>query len=182
MHPRRSWIALSALAVVAMVAVAAHAAVIYKWKDAEGVWHYSDQPVEGAEKIVTGGTSTYSGASSVRGLQAPAQQFPRPVAGPPQISISSPQADQSFFGDEPIPVSLAVSPAPTSSQVVAWTLNGMDQAQAAGATQFTLQSLPRGTYSLTATLTDTNGGGQQSASVTFHVRQPSALSPQHRGR
>jgi hypothetical protein len=168
-----------------MAAVASDAAVIYKWKDADGVVHYSDQPVEGAEKIVTGGTSTYSGAASVKGLQAPNRQTPQRTAPsvPTQISISSPQAEQSFFGDEPIPVSLAMSPALSANQTVTWMLNGAAlQDQPPTATQFTLQSLVRGTYSLTATVLDGETGSQQSTSVTFYVRQPSALSPQHRGR
>ena len=176
---------MSALAGIALLAVAADAAVIYKWKDADGVVHYSDQPVEGAEKIVTGGTSTYSGAASVKGLQGPnrqAQQKPPPTAAV-QISITSPQSEQSFFGDEPIPVSLATSPALTANQTVAWMLNGAAlQDQPPTAVQFTLQSLTRGTYSLTATVTDAGNGSTQTASVTFYVRQPSALSPQHRGR
>jgi len=176
---------LSALPAIAMLAMAVDAAVIYKWKDADGVVHYSDQPVEGAEKIVTGGTSTYSGAASVKGLQGPnrqAQQKTAPSAAV-QVSISSPQSEQSFFGDEPIPVSLAMSPALTGTQTVVWMLNGAAlQDQPPTAVQFTLQSLVRGTYSLTATVMDAGNGSTQTASVTFYVRQPSALSPQHRGR
>ena len=186
MHPRRSWTLLSALAAIAMLAMAVDAAVIYKWKDADGVVHYSDQPVEGAEKIVTGGTSTYSGTASVKGLPGPnrqTQQKTAPSSAAVQVSITSPQSEQSFFGDEPIPVSLALSPALTDTQTVAWMLNGAAlKDQPPTAVQFTLQSLTRGTYSLTATVTDAGNGSTQTASVTFYVRQPSALSPQHRGR
>ena len=48
MHPRRLWILLGLL-----TAVTAQTAVIYKWTDANGVVHYSDQPVPGAERIIT---------------------------------------------------------------------------------------------------------------------------------
>lgn len=176
---------MSALIGSALLAMAVNAAVIYKWKDADGVVHYSDQPVEGAEKIITAGTSTYSGAASVKGLQGPNRQSQQrmPPAAPLQISISSPQPEQSFFGDEPIPVSLAMSPPLSASQTVAWMLNGAAlQDQPPSAIQFTLQSLARGTYSLTASVMDAADGSTQTASVTFYVRQPSALSPQHRGR
>jgi hypothetical protein len=171
------------VAAAVALGLAANAAVIYKWKGPDGVWHYSDQPVEGAERIVTGGTSTYSGTGSVRGLSAPGKQAPKPPATAlQQVAITSPQAEQSFFGDEPISVNLAVSPAMTAVQAVAWTLNGAPLTdQPPTATQFTLQSLPRGTYSLSATVTDSNTGSAQSSNVTFYVRQPSALSPQHRG-
>jgi hypothetical protein len=172
MHPCRQWILWSALAAIALAAMAVD----------DGVMHYSDQPVEGAEKIVTGGTSTYSGAASVKGLQAPNKAPQKAATVPTQISISSPQAEQSFFGDEPIPVSLAMSPAITDRQTITWMLNGAAlQDQPPTATQFTLQSLARGTYSLSATVMDASTGSQQSTSVTFYVRQPSGLSPQHRG-
>ena len=43
------------------------AAVIYKWTDADGVVHFSDQAVPGAEKILTSsGSSARSGAGSRR--------------------------------------------------------------------------------------------------------------------
>jgi hypothetical protein len=45
MHPLRPWIVLAAFA-----AFAAQAAVIYKWTDANGVVHYSDQPVPGSRE------------------------------------------------------------------------------------------------------------------------------------
>src|SRR5258708_20067196 len=53
MHLLRVWIALGLVA-----ACAAHAAVIYKWTDADGVVHYSDQSVPGSEKIVTSSSSS----------------------------------------------------------------------------------------------------------------------------
>jgi hypothetical protein len=41
--------------------------------------------------------------------------------------------------------------------------------------------LDRGTYTIAATVTDQNTGeAQSSGNVTFFVRQPSALSPQHK--
>jgi hypothetical protein len=164
----------------ALVTVA-HAAVIYKWTDAQGVVHYSDQPVEGAEKIVTAGGSTYSGAASVKGLQG-LQGDKKEKTGPglafDTLSISSPTAEQSFFGDDSIPVALAAIPALKANQVVSWSLNGAPLSQTGQS--FSLQSLARGTYALAATVTDQTTGQTMSAgSVTFYVRQPSELSPQH---
>ena len=52
MHLRRMWIGLGLFAALA-AGVATHAAVVYKWVDADGVVHLSDQPVPGAERIVT---------------------------------------------------------------------------------------------------------------------------------
>jgi hypothetical protein len=65
---------------------------------------------------------------------------------------------------------------------VTWHLNGQELAdQGPGTTQFTLPHMDRGTYAIAATVTDPKSGESQSTpSVTFYVRQPSALSPQHR--
>src|SRR5271170_5649909 len=105
MHPRRPLIVLAVLATFA-----GQAATVYKWTDADGVVHYSDQPVPGAEKVYTGtGSSSTSG-----GRAAPAKLPPtaKPVTthglGYSQFFIVTPAPDQSFFGDEPIPVQLAL--------------------------------------------------------------------------
>lgn len=171
------------LILLGLLAAAAQAAVIYKWTDPQGVVHYSDQPVEGAEKIVTsGGTSTYSGADSVKGLAGMDSAKKKEKTSPglvfDTLSISSPTPDQTFFGDDTIPVALAAIPALKSNQVVNWSLNGSPLSQTTAS--FSLQSLTRGTYSLAATVADQTTGQTLSAgSVTFFVRQPSELSPQH---
>ena len=52
------------------------------------------------------------------------------------------------------------------------------QDQAPDATSFNLSSLARGTYVIAATVKDTASGETQAPdSVTFYVRQPSALAP-----
>ncbi len=178
MHPRRSWLALGLLAVFA-----AQAAVVYKWTDADGVVHYSDQPVPGAEKIATGATSgsnvasmpSHSYASPKSGAQNPRGGFEYAT-----LSIVSPTPDQSFFGDDTITVGLLMEPALLPNHVISWHLNGAQLSdQEPNATHFTLQGLERGTYVISATVTDQGTGqAQNSDSVTFFVRQPSELSPQ----
>src|ERR1700731_2067411 len=108
MHPWRPWIVLACLA-----AFAGHAAVIYKWTDSAGVVHYSDQPVPGAEKIYTAG-STPSGVAGSAGRSNAETPEAAPPKKPPaaarmtyaQFSITSPQADQTFFGEETVGVHL----------------------------------------------------------------------------
>src|SRR5271168_3012742 len=105
MHPWRPWIVLACLA-----AFAGQAAVIYKWTDADGVVHYSDQSVPGAEKVYTGSSNTFAGAAT-----RPAEPAPqKPTASRlnyAQFSITSPAPEQSFFGDEVVTVQLALEPA-----------------------------------------------------------------------
>jgi hypothetical protein len=168
-----------------LAAFAGQAAVIYKWTDAQGVVHYSDQSVPGAQKIYTNSTAGVgSSAPSNASANAPAPAVPGAAAKQEYsiIAITAPSSEQSFFGDEPIGVALALDPSLKPGDTVTWHLNGQELAdQGPAATQFTLPHLDRGTYAIAATVTDPKSGQSQSTpSVTFYVRQPSALSPQHR--
>jgi len=76
--------AIAALTLLASTAFAA--GEVYRWKDAGGIWHYSDQPHPGAELM--------------RGQAAPstAPATPAPVAAQPAATTS-----------EPLPVSKEVA-------------------------------------------------------------------------
>jgi len=181
MHPLRLWIALWLVALFA----AADAAVIYKWTDADGVVHYSDQAVPGAEKIVTSSSSSNGigvAAHAPSGTAAAGKKPPPTHLEYTSFAIESPAREQVFFGDEIIPVRLRLDPDLKPDQTIGWYLNGVPLTdQAPTSSSFTLQSLSRGTYQISATLTDTvTGETQNSEGVTFYVRQPSELSPQHR--
>src|ERR1700722_8962694 len=121
MHPWRSWFLLATLA-----AFAGQAAVVYKWTDSDGVVHYSDQPVPGAQKIFTA-TNASAGITSGE----------RPGAGSPgssptnsaptglgysQFAITSPTANQTYFGDDIVGVHLALDPDLKPGQIVSWHL------------------------------------------------------------
>jgi len=176
MHPRTAWLGLSLLA-----AFAVQAAVVYKWVDADGVVHFSDQPSPGAEKIFTSSSSAGTVTSAPRAQSA--LQAPRSVAasglGYTEFSITSPVNDQTFFGDDVIAVHLNLEPSLKPNQSVTWHLNGKQLDTTAAA--FSMPHLDRGAYALAATITDQQTGDSQSSNtVTFYVRQPSALAPQHK--
>jgi Domain of unknown function (DUF4124) len=180
MHLRRLWILPAVLA-----ALAGQAAVIYKWTDSSGLVHYSDQPVPGAEKIITSSSSLNGMASgSPAGTAAGASEQKPAVPGSAynRFAITSPVPDQTFFGDEAIGVNLALEPDLKPGQSITWHLNGKElEDQGPAATQFTLPHLDRGTYVIAATITDQKTGSSQTTdSVNFFVRQPSGLSPQHK--
>jgi hypothetical protein len=179
MHLRRPWIALCLLA-----ASTAGAAVVYKWTDADGVVHFSDTAVPGAEKIITSSGSSNGISSGQANASANASPPARSSAAPvhTQLSIESPAQEQVFFGDDVIPVRLRLEPGLQPNQTLTWYLNGKQlDDQGPAAISFALQSLPRGAYTVAATVTDQATGQSQSAdSVTFYVRQPSLLAPQHK--
>src|SRR3989338_4004900 len=48
---------------------------VYKWKDADGVWHYGDQPpASGTTKVETMSIATY--ANIIQSLKPPAPEAP----------------------------------------------------------------------------------------------------------
>ena len=163
------------------------AATVYKWTDADGVVHFSDQPAEGAEKITTSSGST-------RGiLTGPAPSAPGTGPAKPtttsfadtQVAIVSPAHEQTFSGAEPVTAALSVEPAPKGGRLsISWTLNGAPVGEGMDALSFTLPdalTAGRGSYTLGATVTDTASGESKSAEpVTFNVLRPSLLSPQHK--
>jgi len=164
-----------------LVAASAGAAVVYKWTDADGVVHYSDQAVPGAEKIVTSsGAANGIGGST---HSASAQPADKPGAAKrlaySEFSIESPAKEEVFFGDDVVPVRLHLEPELQPKQEVVWYLNGAPQRDVGPTTvSFALPAMQRGTYVLSATVTDTiTGDSQSTETVTFYVRQPSDLAP-----
>jgi hypothetical protein len=164
-------------------AFAAYGAVIYKWTDSDGVVHFSDQPVPGAEKIVTSSSTSNGIGGAVQRGTTPSQIPAKPTAmSYTTFSIDSPAKEQVFFGDEIVPVRLTLDPGLKPNQSITWHLNGKElDDQPPSAVSFTLQSLARGTYVIAATITDSvTGESKTSDSVTFYSRQNSELELQHR--
>ena len=152
---------------------------MYKWTDEKGVVHFSDQPVAGAEKVQTGSPNvSHLGAAPAAPPQAqPAK--PRLRLGYRDLSIVSPTAEQTFFS-ESVPVHLNLEPGLGAGHVITWVLNGAALEPHQGQDSFMIDELPRGTYNLTATITDPETKESVSTTpVTFYVHQPSLLAPQN---
>jgi hypothetical protein len=174
MHMCRCAFALGLLA-----AALAQGATVYKWIDAAGVVHYSDQPEPGSEKIQI--DTAPIGFVVGKPALAAAQPAVKNTAGLNyrQFDIASPAASQGFYA-ESVPVRLELSPELRSGHSLSWALNGKALDNQANATQFVLDELPRGTYVLTATITDTSTNETATApSVTFYMQEPSKLFPHH---
>ena len=112
----------------ALAAFAAQAAVVYKWTDADGVVHYSDQPVPGAEKIHhvvrLAQWQRLRPRARTWTCRRPAPRKRRRRLDYTEFAIASPAADQTFFGDEVINVRLTLEPALKPNQTITWHLNG----------------------------------------------------------
>jgi hypothetical protein len=181
MHHVRLWIACGLLA-----AFAGNAAVVYKWTDADGVVHFSDQPVPGAEKLDVGVGSTRTGNMFGEKLPPPKAATEKPNPTKPadyiQFGLSSPLPDQSFFNDDIVTAHLDLDPALLANHSITWYLDGSALTdQSPEAVTIILKGLPRGTYTVSATVFDAQSQeSRNSQIVTFYMREPSALSPQHK--
>jgi hypothetical protein len=158
----------------------AAAATVYKWVDANGVTHYSDQPHPGATRIEVDAAQTYS-APPPPSTAAAAQSKPAD-AGPPYsvCELYRPAADEVFFGVDRITAKLRLDPELRLGDKASVTL---DQQRLTDlpmtGNEFQISPVFRGTHTLVAVVEDSSGRAVcQSPAVTFHVRQPSMLSPQ----
>jgi len=156
---------------------------IWRWKDANGVVHYSDSPAPGAERVQSSAPRPSTPAPSF--TPAPGEQS----AAPPPLqagerytrcAVLQPTNDQTFFAVNTVAATIAVEPALQDADRIQVFLNGalyedwpLNQSSA------TFANLFRGSYSVTVRVVDENGVVKCSGPASsFHVQQPSLLSPQ----
>jgi hypothetical protein len=164
------------------VAAIAVAGPTYRWVDADGV-HYSDQPHPGAEIISLGTTQTYSAGPSVATAAAANRKSANPRATGEfrydSCAIVQPATDQVLFEVEAVTVAVALQPAKRSSDKLVLSFDGQPIEPASpDQSDFRISPIDRGTHIAVAIVRDPSGRDLcQSAPVSFHVRQPSVLSP-----
>jgi hypothetical protein len=160
------------------VALAAGAADVWRWKDANGVTHYSDMPVPGAERVSSTSSRQPSSAPMQMPDAPPAQPTPQPT-GYTRCEITAPQDDATFFAANSVDVAVAVEPALQASHRVKLYVNGVARKDwPEGSVQYTLGDLDRGSYKLELVVVDERQRVLCNGSlVRFHIRQPSVLSP-----
>lgn len=167
---------ISAILVLAAPALAQQS--VWKWRDANGVVHYSDQPVPGAERVQLR-TQTYTptpvtpAAEPSRGSNSPST-----AAEYKTLEVWKPSNEETLTGTGgQVNVAIRVEPAPAPGHSLWLYLDGRRlDPPAPNATEYDLQGIDRGEHTLTAVIVD--GKGQQlrsSQRVTFYVQQPSVI-------
>ena len=170
----------TSLVCLALAAGPVAAAEIIRWVDKDGVVHYSDRPQDaaqaGAEKV------------QIQGAPKPGSVAPPPTRAPtvaPEpvrytgCEISSPSPDQVFQNVRSVSVSLNVQPGLQAEHRIVVRVNG---APVPGwpptSSGYVLNDLPRGSYTVSAQVLDARGSTVcTSGTITFHIRQPSILTP-----
>ena len=171
----RKWL-LAAL-LVPVIAVAADT-VVYRWVDANGVVHYSDQPHPGAVKVNLSAPQVVTFKTpAASSLPRTPQKATAPASAPAyQIRILAP-ADGTTLrpAGNAVRVRVSVQPPLGPDAQLRYALDGQATGSPTSATEVVLQQVYRGTHVLTVTAIGANGEEDGSASSTFYVHQHSVL-------
>jgi hypothetical protein len=166
------------LLLVALAAPAVANQVVWKWVDKEGVTHYSDRPVAGATRVelnVSSRSEPSPPPSSSDSVQS------RPAAGPQYrtFEISQPRSDETLVNTGGrVTVSILLEPSLQPGHTLHLYLDGRRmEGFPENATSYVLNEVPRGTHSAVGVISNRGARVQESASVTFHVRQESTAQP-----
>ncbi len=159
-------------------------AQVYRWVDEDGVVHYTDRPVEGAEVVDL--------------PQARGTTFRRPAPLPSAEPAATAEEDaddgfayESFRVAQPsdeetlwnigatLDVSLSLIPALRAGhQIEVWFDGSVLENRASGSLSFTIPEVYRGTHTLWARVLDSSGQVLiQSNEITFYVQQTSVINP-----
>ena len=160
-------------------AVVAGAADTWRWKDKNGVVHYSDQPVPGAT-LVTLGPQAAPGTPPAPIVQPPPAAAATPGPTPyTRCVVVAPANDEVFNNVNSVTASVLILPGLQQGHRMQVLFDGQPYpAWPAGGLSHTLSDLFRGTHTLSVNVVDASGRSLCSGpAVSFHVRQPSLLSP-----
>jgi uncharacterized protein DUF4124 len=155
-------------------------ATVYRWVDADGVVHFSDQPHQGATEIQVQEPQTYSAPKATAAPNTPARARDMNFHYT-NCSVSSPAAETTIGDAESMSVSVSLSPGPRPSDHISLFYDGAAVPGSGGtSTGYTISPLDRGAHTLSVSVTDASGAILcQSPAVNVYVRQPSVLAPQN---
>lgn len=154
------------------------AAEVYRWRDAQGVWHYGDQAPPGAEKVEVRPPQTYTPAPPPK--PAPAAQPPAEQPAPtPRIAIATPAPNATLRDAEGrMEVVVEVQPRLSEGQRIQLLLDGARVGEPRTDPNFTLAGVERGAHVVSAQVVDQAGKVLATTpDVPFFMHQPSRLHP-----
>lgn len=178
---RTALLLLLALAASGLCSTAS-AAEVWKWVDAKGVTHYSDQPIPGAIKIeVRAGNISQSRSAQPLPNEPDSDSDSDDEAGAYRnFQIVRPTNDQNIIntGGE-VAVEIRIAPPVQATHRLNLYLDGkLVTGFPHNAAIYTLTAVPRGTHNLTAVVADASGNTiQEAPPVMFNVRQESIAQP-----
>lgn len=168
---------LACFLMLCLSAAGAQAADVWRWKDANGVVHYSDVQVPGAERIAVQSApkpgSVATPATPSRAATAQAEPEEERIVPYGRCEFSTPKNDETFPNVTEVNVAVDLQPSLQRGHRVQVLLNGKAVAEwPADAQQFPLADLHRGAYTLAARVLDASGAPLCSTpTINFYVQQ-----------
>ena len=164
---------------VGLLATASVLAQAYRWVDEDGITHYSDVPVEGAEELELSEYSRNTGARLYRERPASNAAAQDPTDNQPfkyeSLTISAPGPEETLWNIEGVlNVSVALSPGLQRGHRLRVYYNG--QQRLVNGTSFQIEEVYRGEHNLQAEVIDATGRLMiRSETNRFYVQQSSVL-------
>lgn len=157
---------------------AASAQTVWKWKDKNGVTHYSDQSVPGAERVELN-VQTYAPPPAT-----PAASVQKDTPLPPHtytnLEIWKPGQETTIAGTAgQVSVGVRVEPGLAAGHVLSLFMDGKRlEGASPNATEYDLDNVNRGQHTVVAVIADNKGKRVRvSKPVIFYVQRPSVLNP-----
>jgi hypothetical protein len=154
------------------------AAEIYKWRDTEGRWHFSDEPRAGAEPVTLPPATVYEAPPLAR-TQPPAAPQPAPEreAAYQAAAIATPGPEATIRNATgEVSVRVALDPGLRQGHQVRLILDGDPVGEPVPTTNFTLRNVYRGAHQVAAEVVSPDGRVLTRTGVqTFYMHRPSAL-------
>lgn len=158
---------------------------VFKWTDEQGNVHYTDRPVEEAEKLRVPGLpkeqATSSAPESATSQSADEDLAPRQAVVPEDLAATdytefelvSPQEGQTFRNNEgKVDVGILLQPPLAAGHQIRLLLDGVPVEPLFTSTQLILNDVSRGSHKLEVRIMDDEGAVQAVApAVNFHMRQ-----------
>ena len=154
------------------VATSVSAAEVYKTVDEDGNPTFTDQASDDAEKIEIKDIITIPGLKNTR----PFAKSNEPNELYKRVIITNPTSDETYFRSQgSLLVAVQLSPPLRGIDSLVFYLDGME-IYSGKSSSYSISELDRGTHSISAAVMSADGNIiKKSESVTFHVRQASAL-------
>ena len=162
---------------ILLIAMPVLAATVWKWRDANGVVHYSDQPVPGAEQI--SGLSSNSYAPTSIGNTSNSSTSSVAAVNYTNVEIWKPSKEMTIANTAgQVSVGVRVEPALASGHRLALYMDGkLVSGFPEHGTEYDMSEVERGAHTLVLTVVDAQGKRViESAPVQFYVQQVSVLN------
>jgi Domain of unknown function (DUF4124) len=171
-------VAVASLGLLAATALADNGGTttVYKWVDAQGIVHYSDQPHPNAQRLEIHGAQTFSAPSLPLASSSAGPQEPQ-SSGPAYDScvIAQPKDQQMLMNVYRATAVVQTSPALRPGDDVHLFVDGKAMPGSGSSFSFPVY---RGQHSVQAVIEDSSGQIVcETSTVTFFVHQPSVQNP-----